>query len=90
MKWQKIREHFPDQWLLVEATKAYSEGGKRIVEDLIVIDTCPDSLSAMRSYGKLHRENPWSEYYVLHTDREELDIRERFWLGIRGRHTVSQ
>jgi len=34
MKWEEIRHHFPHQWLLVEAMEAYSEPGKRIVEQL--------------------------------------------------------
>ncbi len=25
MKWQEIRKHYPQQWLLVEAIKAHSE-----------------------------------------------------------------
>jgi hypothetical protein len=25
MEWQEIRKHYPQQWLLVEAIKAYSE-----------------------------------------------------------------
>ncbi len=90
MKWQKIREQFPEQWLLLEATEAYSEGGRRIVEELSVVDFFPDSISAMRRYSQLHKEDPWCEYYVLHTDRKTLDIRERFWLGIRGRREIDQ
>ena len=90
MKWEKIREKFPAQWLLLESTKAHSEAGKRIVEEFSVIDTFPDSISAMQKYGELHIKDPWCEYYVFHTDREELDIRERFWLGIRGKRELSR
>ncbi len=32
MNWQRIREHYPKQWLLIEAVKARSEGRKRILE----------------------------------------------------------
>ncbi len=84
MKWPEIRSHYPHQWLLVEAIKAYSEAGKRILEDLAVVNTFSDSTTAMRSYLKLHREAPGRELLVLHTDREELDVTERRWLGIRG------
>jgi hypothetical protein len=31
MKRQKVREHYPHQWLLIEAIKARSEGGKRVL-----------------------------------------------------------
>ncbi len=85
MKWAEIRNHYPHQWLLVEAIKAYSEAGKRILEDLAVVNTFSDSTAAMRGYLKLHREAPGRELLVLHTDREKLDVTERRWLGIRSR-----
>ena len=84
MKWQEIRHHYPQQWLLVEAIKARSELGKRILEELTIVNTFPDARSAMRGYLHLHEQAPERELYVLHTDRERLDITERQWLGIRG------
>ena len=84
MKWQEIREHYPQQWILIEAIKAYSEAGKRMLEQLAVVGTFPDSVAAMKSYAQLHREAPKRELYVFHTSRETLDITERRWLGIRG------
>ena len=38
----------------------------------------------MKGYMSLHHEEPHRELYVFHTDRQELDILERRWLGIRG------
>ncbi len=38
MNWQKIREHSPQQWILTEAIKARSEGGKRIPEQISLIN----------------------------------------------------
>ncbi len=84
MRWEEVREHYPHQWLLVEAIQARSAAGKRIVEQLAVVSVFPDSVAAMNSYKRLHRESPQRELYVLHTDRERLDISERHWLGIRG------
>ena len=84
MKWSEIRHRYPDQWLLIEAIEARSEPGQRIVEDIAVLDSYPDSVSAMKRYTSLHHEAPQRELYVFDTDREELDIRERRWLGIRG------
>ena len=84
MKWEEIREHYPHQWLLVEAIKAHSDSGKRILEQISVIGVFPDSVTAMKGYTQLHREAPERELYVFHTDREWLDIMERKWLGIRG------
>jgi hypothetical protein len=84
MKWQEIRNHYPRQWLLVEAIKAHSEADKRILEQLAVVGAFADSVTAMRNYAQLHHEDPERELYVFHTSREILDITERRWLGIRG------
>jgi hypothetical protein len=83
MQWQEIREHYPRQWLLVEAVAAHSEERQRILDDIEVVETFPDSIAAMKSYQELHRRNPQRELYVFHTDRERLDIGEIYWLGLR-------
>jgi hypothetical protein len=69
---------------MVEAIKARSEAGKRILDDLTIVNAFPDSRTAMKGYIQLHRQSPERELYVLHTDRKELDVTERRWLGIRG------
>jgi hypothetical protein len=84
MQWEDIRQHYPQQWLLVEAIKAHSEGNRRILDQLAVVGAFPDSVTAMRSYTQLHHEAPDRELYVFHAGRETLDITERRWLGIRG------
>ncbi|MCB0212175.1 MAG: hypothetical protein KDJ52_22720 [Anaerolineae bacterium] len=84
MKWEEIRRHYPHQWLLVEAIKAHSASGKRIVEDMTIVNTYPDAREAMHGYTALHEQSPERELYVLHTDREILNITERRWLGVRG------
>jgi hypothetical protein len=67
---------------LLEATEAHSSGGQRILESLTVLETCPDGLSAMRRYGEIHGQDPHRELYVLHTDRETVEIEEVHWAGI--------
>ncbi len=84
MIWKEIQKSFPHQWLLVEAIKAHSAGGKRILDDLTVINTYPDSRAALKSYAKFRQESPDRAYVVLHTSRQTLDIKERYWQGIRG------
>jgi hypothetical protein len=78
MQWQEIRDHFPHQWLLLEAIEAHSEGGNRIVDQLAVIGTYSDSPSAFNDYKSLHHSAPNRELYIFHTDRENLDITERY------------
>jgi hypothetical protein len=67
MSWPEIRERYPHQWLLLEATEAHSSGGQRILESLTLLETCPDGLSAMRRYGEIHGQDPHRELYALHT-----------------------
>ena len=83
MTWADIRQQFPHQWLVVEALQARSELGKRHLEEIAVVGACQDGETALRAYLKLHRDAPERELYVLHSDREKLDIAERAWLGLR-------
>jgi ribosomal protein S8 len=84
MIWQDIREAYSNQWLLIEATKAYSDKQKRILEDIVVVNTYIDSREAFKQYQVLHHTNRSKEYYVVHTSHEVLEIPEVQWLGIRG------
>lgn len=84
MVWQDIRQRYPQQWILIEAIQAHSTANKRILEQLAVIDTFADSITAMKRYAQLHHEAPQRELYVFHASRERLDISERQWLGVRG------
>ena len=84
MTWGEIREHFPVQWVLVEAMRAHSAHNHRILDEIAVLGTFPDGKNAMDWYIELHEKAPQRELYVLHTEREELEIEELRWLGIRG------
>ncbi|MBZ0278123.1 MAG: hypothetical protein K8I60_18395 [Anaerolineae bacterium] len=75
MNWQEIREKYPHRWLVVEAYDAYTEKGKRIIDHLEVVGVFEDDWKpAWEHYNSLHHADKWREYYVLHTDRQELDI----------------
>jgi len=84
MEWSEIRQAYPHRWLLVEALEAHSDAGKRILDDLAVVQSFPDGVAAMKGYKELHHRAPNRDLYVLHTDREDLDITELNWLGIRA------
>lgn len=76
MKWPQVRTAYPDQWLVIEALEAHTEGRQRILDRIAVIETCSDGKAAMDCYGQLHREYPCREYYFVHTTRDALDIVE--------------
>lgn len=83
MDWETIREHYPEQWVLLEALNAYSDDGKRVVEDGAIINSFDDSKEALNEYKNLHKSFPGREIYVVHTRNERLQILERKWMGIR-------
>lgn len=84
MKWPEARLKYPHQWLLVEALNATTIDGKRIIDELSVINQFEDGQEAWQAYAALHAQNPQREMLVLHTQREELDITVKQWVGLRG------
>jgi hypothetical protein len=84
MQWSDIRKAYPDQWLIIEALQAYTTpDNRRHLDKIAIVERCIDGSAAMQSYRRLHQQHPGREFYFVHTSREELDIRERQWLGIR-------
>ena len=88
MRWLEVREQYPNQWLVIEALEGHTEGDRRLLDRIAVIETCPDGAAALQSYRRLHQEHPTRELYFVHTTREDLDIRERWWAGIRRDHAT--
>ena len=86
MDWDEIKQAYPDQWIVIEAMEAHSDGGLRVLDRVAVIATCPDGESAVDAYRKLHDEFPEREFYFIHTSRATLQIEERLWVGIRSIH----
>jgi hypothetical protein len=83
MRWEEVQERFPNEWVVLEATKAHSSEGQRYIEEVVVIDQFDNSIAAMNKYNDLHREEPHREYCFFHTSRPSLVARERY-AGIRG------
>ncbi|TCP19140.1 hypothetical protein EV207_1664 [Scopulibacillus darangshiensis] len=85
MRWEDVRKAFPEQWVLVEAVQAHTnKKNVRILDEISPLDKFPNSPDAMKEYQKIHRDNPYRELYVLHTNRKEPDIIEKKWVGVRG------
>ena len=84
MKWQNIREQYPNRWLLIEAISAHTAADQRVLNEIAVVDAFADSVTALQRYQTLHHEAPQRELYVFHTDRQNLNITERRWQGVRA------
>ena len=83
MRWEDVRDQFPDEWVVCEALKSRSEDGYWYIEEMALIDRFDDSTVAMKRYYELHREQPYREHGFFHTSRETLKLREK-WAGVRG------
>ncbi|MEA1967638.1 MAG: hypothetical protein U9N77_05420 [Thermodesulfobacteriota bacterium] len=84
MQWYDVRKAYPNQWLIIEALHAHTtRENRRILDKIAIVDRCTDGNSAMQSYRQVHRQYPNREFYFVHTSREELNIIERQWVGIR-------
>ena len=84
MTWAEICITYPNQWLIIEALEAFTDSqNQRILERIAVIESCTDGGAAMKRYRELHSEYPSRELYFVHTSRQNLDIQERHWLGVR-------
>jgi hypothetical protein len=83
MRWAEVRTAYPDQWLVIEALEAHTELHRRVLDRIAVVDRCPDGATAMKRYRALHHEHPERELSFVHTGNAELDIVERYWVGIR-------
>lgn len=72
MRWEEVREQFPNEWVVCEALQLHSEEGYCYIDEVAVIDRYDDSTVAMKRYYQLHREQPNREYGFFHTSRETL------------------
>ena len=83
MRWETVRETYPNQWLLFEAIDAVSDNGKRVINELSVLNTYDSGRDALGGYKELHHKEPKRELYVAHSSKKNLDIIEQKWHGIR-------
>ncbi len=83
MKWPEIRNLFPNRFVLIEATKAASDKQRRTIEEMYVVDRYNSSAEAWSSYKEHHKEHPEREFYIFHTSKENVEVVEEFFNGIR-------
>ena len=89
MQWPEVRKAYPNEWLIIEALQAQTTPtNQRQLIKIAIVERCSDGKSAMQSYRRLHHQYPAREFYFVHTSRDELDIREQQWLGIRRGHAA--
>ncbi|MEW5817556.1 MAG: hypothetical protein AB1798_19425 [Spirochaetota bacterium] len=84
MNWEDVKKAYPSQWVIIEAVEAHSEGRKRIVDQMAVIDSFKDGTkNVFLENARLQRLYQGREVFIVHTSRPELDIEERRRAGVR-------
>ncbi|WP_297637694.1 hypothetical protein [uncultured Clostridium sp.] len=83
MKWNEVREKYPNRWVLIEALESESKNSKRIVKDMSVINDFTNGGLALKEYAEKHKKDKSREMYVYNTKHKELNIEERVWIGVR-------
>lgn len=83
MKWSEICIHYPSRFVLVEAIKAVSKNRLRTIEEMTVVEEYDNPKSAWEGYKLHHKENPEREFYVFHTSKQEIEVIEEYFTGIR-------
>lgn len=85
MLWVEVKKTHPNQWVIIEAIEAHTEGNKRIIDQMTVVNTYQDDNNkALVQYLQFHRKHRERELYVVHTSRPELNILEEKWIGVRA------
>ena len=84
MTWHEVRARYPNEWLVIEAVKAHSDGHSRVLDRVAVVEPCTDGAAAFRRYRELHLEHPDRELYFVHTGNVDLEIDDSPWVGIRS------
>ncbi|MEK4514178.1 hypothetical protein NSS64_02775 [Paenibacillus sp. FSL H8-0122] len=85
MNWGEITELHPSRFVLVEAIKASSSNRMRQLEDMAVIQDYDNPQEAWSGYKKLHKLHPNRKLYVFHSSRNDVEVVEEFFAGVRQR-----
>jgi hypothetical protein len=83
MVWAEVRAAFPDQWLLLEAIEAHSVPGRRVIEQIAVLEKIEDDRAIFRRYREVRKKLPGREIFFFHTKNEEILIEEHLQLSPR-------
>lgn len=73
MKWQEVRELCPHRWVVVEAINAYTDGARRVTNELTLVGAFGDNFRDAWECYKANADGK-RELYPVHTAREELNI----------------
>ena len=77
MKWENVRNLYPDQFIKLEILNSHIENGKQYIDDVAVIEPVKDSEATKELLNS--EENT----LVYHTSKNEISLKIRDGLGLR-------
>lgn len=79
MKWEEVRELYPNQYLKLNILDFYIEDDKKIVTDVAIIDRIEDSKKVTKELLKSKGDT-----IVYHTGADKILIEMRKFTSLRG------
>ncbi|PAQ14347.1 hypothetical protein CD798_10775 [Bacillaceae bacterium SAOS 7] len=79
MEWEEVRSLYPNQFVKLQVLKSRLDGNQEFIEDIAVIGTVSDdnaTLELLQSKG---------DQLVYHTSHEEIILKVRGAIGLRGK-----
>ncbi|ASN06980.1 hypothetical protein [Virgibacillus necropolis] len=83
MKWNEVRQQFPNRCDLVESLNAKTRDNERIIDAMSVIDDFDNWNSAWKAYKEIHDNDQSRELYIFHTKNEDTKVIEQPYIGVR-------
>jgi len=80
MKWNEIRELYPNTFIKFEIVESHIMEDKEIVDEIALIKTLKDGKDAMKEF--LNCKNG---QYIYNTSKENLEIQVVKYIGVRSR-----
>ena len=77
MKWEEVREIYPDKFVKLEVLDSHVEGNKEYIDEVAVIDTVPED-DATKELLKSE-----DNILVYHTSKEDITLKIRNRIGLR-------
>ena len=78
MKWEEVRQIYPDKFVKLEVLDSHIEGNKEYVDEVAVIDTVSED-NATKELLKSEED-----ILVYHTSKEDITLKIRNRIGLRG------
>ncbi|WP_244834707.1 hypothetical protein [Clostridium sp. BJN0001] len=79
MKWEEVRNLYPNQYVKIKILEAHIEGNKKYIDNMAVIDAIKDPREATKELVRAT-----GDVLVYHTGNEKIVVEIRNIKGYRG------